>query len=103
MKLVSLIPALCIATLFVSAPLRAEDAPKKGEKHAKMVERFDVDGDGQLNEAEKAKAREAMKEKGGGEIREKAKAKRGEMLKRFDIPSAAHSKPILRPIPIPIP
>ncbi len=92
----SLLPTLCAATLFLSTQLLAEDvAPKtkpagdpakRGENMKKMaenpkfIERFDTDGDGVLNEAEKAKAREAMKENGApqpGKMREEA-------LKRFD-------------------
>ncbi len=99
MKALSLLPTLCAATLFLSAPaLRADNsAPpkpagdpaqraqnlKKLSENPKFIERFDVDGDGQLNEAEQAKAREAMKEQ-GGQFRERADKMRDEAMKRFD-------------------
>ncbi len=92
MKSFSLLSALCAATLILTPSLRADGAPaqnKPGQnlknlaENPKFIERFDVDGDGQLNEAEQAKAREAMKEH-GGQFRERAGKMREAALKRFD-------------------
>jgi Ca2+-binding EF-hand superfamily protein len=38
--------------------------PSREEMHKKMLEKFDADGDGKLNEAEREKAHAAMKKRG---------------------------------------
>jgi Ca2+-binding EF-hand superfamily protein len=61
---------------------QAEDARPmhaKGERHAKMIERFDADGDGKLSDAERATAKQTWL----AENPEKA-AKHAEKIKRFD-------------------
>jgi Ca2+-binding EF-hand superfamily protein len=47
-----------------------------GKHHQEMMQRFDKDGDGQLNDEEKAAAKSAMQQRQG--------EMRGEALKRFD-------------------
>ena len=43
-----------------------EDRPRRGgEMRARMIEQFDADGDGQLNDEEREAAREAMRERRG--------------------------------------
>ena len=65
------------ATIALFTPLFAEGKKGKCDKgRQKMIQQFDTDGDGQLNEQEKAAAKEAMQQR-----RETAKAKR---LERFD-------------------
>ncbi|MCF6311006.1 MAG: hypothetical protein L3J39_01000 [Verrucomicrobiales bacterium] len=41
-----------------------KERPSREEMHKKMLEKFDADGDGKLNEAERKKAHEAMKKRG---------------------------------------
>lgn len=87
MKTTSLVPACVAATLFLAPYLMAaEPTPSaegssdaKAERHAAWVKRFDKDGDGKLNDAERAAAKEevAGNRRGGGK-------KRGELVKRFD-------------------
>lgn len=67
---------------------RPERAGQMGLRSKEMIKRFDKDGDGKLNDAEKAAARTEMRKEGGGRhdrgdpgdgrIRE-------EILKRFDM------------------
>jgi Ca2+-binding EF-hand superfamily protein len=89
------IPALAQTPPPASAPVSAptadetnpESATAMEKRHQELIKRFDKNGDGKLDEAEKAAAREEMKKEGenprglggagGGHWRE-------EMLKRFD-------------------
>jgi EF hand len=94
MKMFSLLPAACAATLFLAAGLHAADATSTapasadsastpaapGPRHEKMLKRFDKNGDGKLDDAERAEAKEQM--------RAENSARRGKMrdrlVKRFD-------------------
>lgn len=64
-------------------PLCAEDKPADGERHekmrAKMLEKFDTNKDGKLDEMEKAAAKEA-----GGHRLDKFIEKHPEFLKKHD-------------------
>jgi Ca2+-binding EF-hand superfamily protein len=71
------------ALLFMPAVLRAGDAPdagrergKRGERHARVLERFDTDRDGRLSEGERAAARAA--------IAARIQEKRPELFARLD-------------------
>ena len=65
---------LALVTLAVVSPVRADDA--KPRKVTPATKQYDLDGDGYLNEAEQAKAREGA--------RAKAKATRQEDLAKYD-------------------
>ncbi len=75
--------ALAIAVGIATAGDKPEGKarPEGGaDLRAKMLERFDKDGDGKLSEAERAEAKKAMGDrdgKGGGD-------RKTEILKRFD-------------------
>lgn len=75
----TLAPAMLIATARLTAegePTEAAGTKPPGKHHEEMIRRFDADGDGKLNEEEKAAAKTAMQQR-QGEAREEA-------LKRFD-------------------
>jgi hypothetical protein len=87
MKTTSLIPACVAATLFL-APLlsAAEPTPSaegssdpKPQRHAQWVKQWDKNGDGKLDDSERAAAKQAMGDRKhmGGKGRER-------MLQRFD-------------------
>lgn len=67
MRLTTILSALAALTLS-AAPLAAEghdegrDCPTKGERHAKLLERFDANHDGKLDETERATAKQAFQE-----------------------------------------
>src|SRR5688500_12070799 len=77
--------SLAVATVVALVPLAAnaqDEKPKNPELKKKLLEKFDANGDGQLDEAEKTKAREARakrfsEERKGGKGREA-------MMKKFD-------------------
>jgi Ca2+-binding EF-hand superfamily protein len=94
MKPPSLAPALLAAMLFLCPALRAEDSAaseKAGppadramnaQRHAEIMKRFDKNGDGKLDEAEKTAAKEYNRgqqneggKKAGERLRKKAVAK----------------------------
>jgi hypothetical protein len=87
MKTTSVVPALIVAaTLILTASLRAEEAPpapssaaKPGPRHEEILKRFDKNGDGKLDEDEKAAAKAYHREHGGR--REKF---REQAMEKFD-------------------
>ncbi len=96
MKASSLAPALLAATLFLTAGVHAEDAPASemtgtGEnqamsekRHAEILKRFDKNGDGKLDEDEKAAAKEYNREETTGR-QNKARERLGKKaLEKFD-------------------
>jgi hypothetical protein len=65
--------------LMISAPLVAGAsavALAQGQGHAKMVQKFDANGDGQLDDAERAQMKQAFEEKRA--------ARKAEALAKFD-------------------
>jgi Ca2+-binding EF-hand superfamily protein len=95
MKRLNLAATFAAATLFLSFGLRAADAAKpandmKSTRAAEMLKRFDKNGDGKLDDDERAEAKDAMLREqmdrqatraaalGGSE------AERAKMLERFD-------------------
>ena len=52
---------LLLLTMVVPADAQDRGAGRRGMSREAMLEQFDADGDGQLSEEERAKAREAMK------------------------------------------
>jgi Ca2+-binding EF-hand superfamily protein len=64
---------------FAGQPEAGSPMHAKGERHAKMIERFDADGDGKLSDAERAAAKQAL----SAENPDRA-AKHAERIKRFD-------------------
>jgi Ca2+-binding EF-hand superfamily protein len=96
MKPSSLAPALLAATLFLAAGLRAEDAPPaemnassenqtmSKQRQAEILKRFDKNGDGKLDEDEKAAAKEANRDETNGR-QAKARERLGKRaLEKFD-------------------
>ncbi len=96
MKASSLAPALLAATLFLAAGLHADDVSASAmsgsegtqamseKRHAEILKRFDKNGDGKLDEDEKAAAKEANRDEVTGrqaKVREKL-GKRA--LEKFD-------------------
>jgi hypothetical protein len=79
--------ALLISATLASTALAQEDAdkappredrPERAEMREKMLERFDADGDGELNDEERAKAREFRQERTrGGERGEGRRGREG--------------------------
>ena len=61
---------------------RPEHSGRMGPRMQEMIKRFDKDGDGKLNEEEKAAARAEMRKEGGG--RPGGGRMHEEILKRFD-------------------
>ena len=59
---------------------------RKKDRRAKLIEKFDADGDGKLNEEERAAAREHIKAKRGkdGKHGDRHKKRRARILKKFD-------------------
>lgn len=96
--------ALALASLFVVAlghHALADDGPAKGSRKEQLLEKFDANGDGKLNDEERAKAREAFARRRGkgaveaagrGDCKEgKSAGRRGprpelreKMLEKFD-------------------
>jgi Ca2+-binding EF-hand superfamily protein len=75
---------LLAATLILVPTLRAVDTPPAaaanyGPRHAEMLKRFDANGDGKLDETEKASAKAAQ----GGKTERREKA-RQRALEKFD-------------------
>src|SRR3954469_10548726 len=69
MKRLGLTPPLFAATLFLAIGLHAEEtkpvptpapAPMKNKRNAEMLKRYDKNGDGKLDDDERAEAKEAM-------------------------------------------
>ncbi len=58
---------------------RVHHGPPGAGRHARLLERFDSDGDGELNEQERAAAREHMESR-----RQEWESRRQKMLERFD-------------------
>lgn len=96
MKASSLAPVLLAATLFLASGLHAEDAPAPGagessenqpmskHRHAEILKRFDKNGDGKLDDAEKAAAKEYNREETTGR-QQKARERIGKKaLEKFD-------------------
>ena len=86
------IPLTIIGALLLALPALAQDGPPRKGPHApkgkmkptpemrqKMIERFDKDGDGKLNQEERKAARKARQA-----MKKKMEAFRKKMLKRFD-------------------
>ena len=80
MRLTTILSALAALTLSAMPLVAAEghddggDSPTKGERHAKLLERFDANKDGKLDESERAAAKQAGQEhraKRQGEFKEK--------------------------------
>ncbi|MEZ6112126.1 MAG: EF-hand domain-containing protein [Pirellulaceae bacterium] len=75
-------------TLALTGVARADEAADKGgDLRAQLMKRFDKNGDGQLDESERAAAREAyLKQRGQGDAagRPAGMPNREELLKRFD-------------------
>ena len=79
--------ALLISAILVSTAIAQEEAdktppreggPERGEMRERMLERFDADGDGELNDEERAKAREFRQERmQGGERGEGRRGREG--------------------------
>jgi Ca2+-binding EF-hand superfamily protein len=86
MKSGILLASLAVAVLAAwSTPLlAADDAAGKGDKggafRAKLLEKFDTNGDGKLDDQERAAARDAFKEK----IAKFKEALKGKILKKLD-------------------
>ena len=79
-ELAILIGCLAAGSTVMAQPPGVGDGPprgKPGERHQKMLEKFDADGDGSLSDAEKQAAKEAFEAR-RAEHREKM------MLKHFD-------------------
>src|SRR3954469_7691138 len=96
MKSISLLSALVAATLFILPTLRAANSSddsttsdeaatssRRQQREAELLKRFDKNGDGKIDENEKAEAKiEMLKEGEGG--RAGAGKFREQLLKRFD-------------------
>jgi len=65
---------------------KADRATEMAKRREELIKRFDKNGDGKLDEEEKAAAKEAMKMEGGGRGPGGAEGekRRAELLKRFD-------------------
>ncbi len=62
-----------------------ESAPKDEEKKQRVIQRFDKDSDGQLNEEERKAAREArIKRNNNADGEQPNQVKRQRLIKRFD-------------------
>ncbi|MSU45726.1 MAG: hypothetical protein EXS42_01005 [Lacunisphaera sp.] len=96
MKTKSISLYIFTATLF-AVPALAQTEPKQekvgtersgqmGQRSKEMIKRFDKDGDGKLNDAERAEAEKARAErrKNGGPGRPVGGRVREEIIKRFD-------------------
>ena len=77
---------MTLAGVLLAPGLMAEDGPDRekkhrrgGEFHEKMLEKFDADGDGKLNESERAEAKKAHEAR-----REEMKARHEAMKEKFD-------------------
>lgn len=80
------ISALALSLSLVAASTQAADEQRpKGDREGRLLERFDTNKDGKLDDAERAKAKEAMAERrkdgGGGPRGEEFRAK---MLEKYD-------------------
>ncbi len=102
MRNISPILTIVAAALLLPAAATAQDAtdgkPNRAERRQRMIEQFDADGDGQLNEEERAKARAergnqsgkaGRKSRGGGGRQGQAGRPRGppdpmQLFDRFD-------------------
>ncbi len=92
MKPSSLAPALLAAMLFLSPALNAApdqdgppaDRPMNAERHAEIIKRFDKNGDGMLDEAEKTAAKEYNREKHGERMNKAGERMRKNALAKFD-------------------
>lgn len=73
-NLTKMLGLVCMGGLISISTAQAEDGQKKGrpdrpggeDRRQKMLEKFDADGDGKLNEAEKAKLHEELGKQRGG-------------------------------------
>ncbi|MBL9188042.1 MAG: hypothetical protein JNK23_11220 [Opitutaceae bacterium] len=83
MKSPGLAPLLLAATLFIApTSTPAADTPRFPEAfRARMMEMFDANGDGRLDEAERARAEKFAAERG---LSRDPAQMRGEILRRFD-------------------
>ena len=72
-KLMTLTMILTLAGCMVSI---SEACEKGGERRAKLIEKFDKDGDGKLSKEERTTARESFKGKAG--------KRKAEFIKKFD-------------------
>lgn len=61
-------------------PEMPAETDKNKQRHEELIKRFDKNGDGKLDEAEKAAAHKAMRREGGGGQGDRYK----ELLRRFD-------------------
>ncbi len=97
MKRIFLLPALAAATLFLAPLSRAADAAAadsdsattttdnsnadvRAQRHAEFIKRFDTNGDGKLDENEKAVAKETLRQ----ERSARADKMQARMLKKYD-------------------
>ncbi len=92
-NLTKMLGLVCIGGLISISTAQAEDGKKKGrpdraggeDRRQKMLEKFDADGDGKLNEAEKAKLqKEIGKRPGGPGGRRPSPEQRKKLLAEFD-------------------
>ncbi len=67
---------------------RVHHGPPGAGRRARLLERFDADGDGELNEQERAAAREHMESR-----RQEWEERRQKMLERFDANGNGHLDP----------
>ncbi len=89
MRLLITTAFLLSATSLLGGTAQAEEQDKQ-DRRAKMLEQFDTNGDGKLDETERKAAREAMKAKvleefdadGDGELNEEEKAKAKEARRK---------------------
>ncbi len=61
MKKIAIILALCIAPIALAQANETPDSKLSKVQKKKVLKKFDRDGDGKLNEQERAKAKEAIK------------------------------------------
>lgn len=89
-KLIACLAAVVVAGVTAAAqePAAAKSEPKPQFNRQDLIKRFDQDGDGQLNEAERVAAREAMPSRAARTNQPAAAGSaadgRNEVVKRFD-------------------
>lgn len=105
MRYLAPILSLLVVAMFAPALMAQDEAPadndraaRRGEMRQRIVEEFDADGDGQLNNEERAAAREEMRarrgrgrnaQRGAGDVQPGEAAPRGRRLMDEDPPRPA--------------
>ena len=87
-RLFTVVIALAMAAIVTqraAADVKVGDRPNRGDQKKKILEKFDTDGDGKLNEEERAKAKAAIaKHRAVGVVKAKPRPNREAIVKKFD-------------------